>query len=223
MTLIQLSDLTKVHNPGQPIEVIALRQVNLIIERGEAVALVGRSGSGKSTLLHILGCMDRPTSGTYLLDGTEIPWTDDRALAALRSQRIGFVFQDFALVPGLKAWENVALPLVHRGTTFRQARYRALEALGQVGLSDRADHYVESLSGGQRQRVAIARALINYPDIILADEPTGALDRDTGDQVMDLLFHLLRKDTTIVVATHDASLAQRCHRVLTVQDGTIVE
>lgn len=222
MALLQISDFYKVHNPGLPNEFVALKKVNLTVERGESIALVGRSGSGKSSLLRILGCMDQPTSGTYIWDGAEMPWGNDQALAALRSKRIGFVFQDFALISGFRAWENAALPLVHQGMTFRRARHRALEALARVGISDRADQYVEFLSGGQRQPAAIARALMNHPDIILADEPTGALDQEAGERVMDLLFELLQHETTIVVATHDVSLAKRCDRIPTIQDGEIV-
>lgn len=222
MNLINMTSLGKVYHVGRSNAVVALEDVTLSIEVGESVAIIGKSGSGKSTLLNLLGCLDRPTTGQYQLGGEPIPWESDRLLARIRNQRIGFIFQEFALAPGLRAWENVALPLVHGGISFRKAHARAVESLSALGLAQQADQSVEELSGGQRQRVAIARALINKPDLILADEPTGALDQATGRQVMATLLELNRQGFTLVVVTHDPAVAALCDRTVEISDGRLV-
>jgi ABC-type lipoprotein export system ATPase subunit len=222
MALIEMRNLSKSYRMGRSNQVLALSDVNLTIERGETVSIVGKSGSGKSTLLNILGALDAPTSGTYRIDGRDIPWNSDRELARLRNRRIGFVFQEFALIPGQKAWENVALPLIHGGLSFRESKTKAVAALEELGLGEYVEHRVEELSGGQRQRVAIARAVVNNPDIILADEPTGALDQATGQQVMRSLLHLQTRGCTLVVVTHDMDIARSCGRVIEIVDGKVV-
>lgn len=222
MNLINITSLGKVYHVGRSNAVVALEDVNLSIEAGESVAIIGKSGSGKSTLLNLLGCLDRPTAGQYELGGEPVPWESDRLLANIRNRRIGFVFQEFALVPGLRAWENVALPLVHGGLSFHRARAKAVDALITLGLAQQVDQNVEELSGGQRQRVAIARALINKPDLILADEPTGALDQATGHQVMASLLELNRQGFTVVVVTHDPAVAALCDRTVEISDGRVV-
>lgn len=220
--LIALQDIRKTYVLGGE-TVHALNHVNLSIQTGEFVAIVGPSGSGKSTLMHILGLLDRPSAGTYLLAGKNVASLADGALAALRNQKIGFVFQQFNLLPRLTALDNVALPLVYRGIPRKKRRALALERLEQVGLVDRAFHRPNQLSGGQKQRVAIARALIGDPDLILADEPTGALDSRTGQDVLEL-FHILNKvGHTIVLITHDPGIAARANRRVHMLDGQLTE
>lgn len=217
---VELVDVTKVYGSGES-EVRALDGVSLRIDYGEHVAIVGPSGSGKSTLLNILGCLDSPTSGTYRLDGVDVQRMNDRRLARIRNERIGFVFQSFHLLPRASALRNVELPLVYAGVPARERRRRALEALERVGLADRVHHRPEELSGGQRQRVAIARALVTRPAVLLADEPTGNLDTKTGREILDLFDGLRGPERALVMVTHDSALARRALRVIAVRDGRI--
>lgn len=200
----------------------ALRDVSLEIAAGEFVSIIGPSGSGKSTLMNIIGALDRPTSGQVLLNGRDISTLDDNQLTDLRGRSIGFVFQQFQLLPTTSALDNVAAPLLYQGTSRRQARRRASVALDRLGLGDRLHHDRTQLSGGQQQRVAIARALVGEPSLILADEPTGALDTVSGQAVLDLLVELNEEGRTIVVITHDPDVAARAHRVIRVLDGRVV-
>lgn len=224
MTLIQLDEIRKVYSLGET-DVVALRGVSLNVERGEYVALMGPSGSGKSTLMNTLGCLDRPTSGSYLLDGEEVARMSRDTRARLRNRKFGFVFQNFNLLARTTALENVELPLLYeRGISARQRRRRAIEVLENVGLGDRMHHHPGQLSGGQQQRVAIARALVNQPAIIMADEPTGNLDSRTSREVIELL-HRLNEETqiTLVLVTHDQDIARHAKRILVLKDGEIVE
>nr|WP_314806308.1 ABC transporter ATP-binding protein [uncultured Selenomonas sp.] len=199
----------------------ALDGIDLDIRRGEFAALMGPSGSGKSTLMNILGCLDRPSAGSYLLDGAEVAGLDDDALAATRNKKIGFVFQNFNLLPRISALDNVALPLVYAGVGRRERTERAQEMLAAVGLSDRGAHLPNELSGGQRQRVAIARALVNDPHIIMADEPTGNLDTKSTQEIMDIFERMHEKGHTIILVTHEPEIALRASRQLLVRDGRI--
>lgn len=219
MSMIEMVGVSKTYEDGSGSRVDVLRDVSLNVARGERVAIVGKSGSGKSTLLHILGCLESPTSGSYRLGGQDIPWGSDRKLATLRNQQIGFVFQEFMLISGLKAWENVAIPALHGGMLPRAARRRAEELLDRLGLGPYAHRKVDALSGGQRQRVAIARALVNDPLLLLADEPTGALDWDTGRHVMETLLDLHDRQRTLVVVTHDPDIARMCDRSVEIHRG----
>ena len=220
--LLELRDIHKTFATGGG-AVRALRGLSLTVEAGEFVALVGPSGSGKSTLMHLIGLLDRPTSGTYLFEGDDVSRSSRSALAALRNRRIGFVFQGFHLLPRQTAWENVTLPLLYAGAPARERRRRALALLERVGLADRAHHRPNQLSGGQQQRVAIARALANEPRLLLADEPTGNLDSATGAEIL-AEFRRLHRDTaqTIVLVTHDAIVAESAQRVVALRDGLIV-
>lgn len=200
----------------------ALDGIDLDIRRGEFAALMGPSGSGKSTLMNILGCLDRPSAGSYLLDGAEVAGLDDDALAATRNKKIGFVFQNFNLLPRISALDNVALPLVYAGVGRRERTERAQEMLAAVGLSDRGAHLPNELSGGQRQRVAIARALVNDPHIIMADEPTGNLDTKSTQEIMDIFERMHEKGHTIILVTHEPEIALRASRQLLVRDGRIM-
>jgi ABC-type lipoprotein export system ATPase subunit len=221
--LIVVSDVAKVYELGS-VRVEALRGVSLAIRRGEYVALVGPSGSGKSTLMNTLGCLDRPTAGSYLLDGREVTRLSKDERAAVRNRHLGFVFQNFNLLPRTSALENVELPMVYaRGITARERRRRAREALESVGLADRLDHHPTQLSGGQQQRVAIARALVNGPSILMGDEPTGNLDSRTGRDVIDLFRRLNREQgLTVIIVTHDTGVAAAADRVVTLRDGLVV-
>jgi len=223
MALIELRDISKVYDLGE-VQVQALRQATLDIEQGEFVALLGPSGSGKSTLMNTLGCLDRPTSGSYRLAGQEIAHLSRDERAVIRNQRLGFVFQNFNLLNRTSALENVELPLLYtRGVSARERQDRAKELLNRVGLGDRLDHHSSQLSGGQQQRVAIARALVNRPAILMADEPTGNLDSRTSRDVM-ALFRQLNEDEkiTIVLVTHDLSVARNARRNVVLRDGEIV-
>ena len=220
LPLIVLRDVSKVYAAGQTVH--ALRGVNLEIAAGEFVAIMGASGSGKSTLMNILGCLDTPTSGSYLLDGVPVQDRDPDALAALRNRRMGFVFQQFNLMPRTSALENVELPLLYAGVRQPERSRRALAALQRVGLADRSSHSPAQLSGGQQQRVAIARALVNEPALILADEPTGALDSETSQEVMQLLDTLNRQGITVILVTHEADMAAWARRRLLFKDGRLV-
>jgi len=219
-TLIQLTDVSKTYKMGQ-VKVNALRGVSLRVGTGEMVAIMGPSGSGKSTLMNIIGCLDQPTSGSYLLEGTDIMGLGDDQLAKIRNREIGFVFQTFNLLPRTSALENVELPLIYTGTSNR--RKRALASLEAVGLADRARHQPSELSGGEQQRVAIARALVNEPSIILADEPTGNLDSRSGEEILAIFEALHReRGITLIVVTHDPQISARAGRIVQLFDGRIV-
>jgi len=220
--LIAMHDLHKDYRMGDT-TVKALRGVDLRIDRGEFIAVMGASGSGKSTLMNIIGCLDVPTSGTYLFDGEEAGTLDANRLAALRNRKMGFVFQAFNLLPRTTALENVELPLLYdRAVSAAQCRTRSLEALGTVGLDDRALHFPSQLSGGQQQRVAIARAIVNDPVLLLADEPTGNLDSSMSVEIMGVFQQLNRKGITIVMVTHEADIAQFAGRTITFRDGKVL-
>jgi putative ABC transport system ATP-binding protein len=218
--VLELHDVTKTYGSEPP--VLALRGVSLTVSQGELVAIVGPSGSGKTTLLHIIGTLDRPSSGTVRIDGIDVAGLDDRQLAALRARSIGFVFQQFFLAEHQTALENVADGLLYAGAQVHQRRQRAADALAAVGLAHRQHARPTTMSGGERQRVAIARALVGAPAILLADEPTGNLDSHTGEQILELLEELNSQGATIIVITHDHDLAARLHRQVHVRDGRIV-
>ncbi len=221
--LLRLVDIRRSYSVG-PVMVDVLQGVNLDVLQGDLAAIMGPSGSGKSTLMNIIGLLDRPTDGKYILKGREIEAMGDDDLAALRNAAIGFVFQSFHLLPRMNAWRNVGLPLIYRGVDRKEVRRRAHEVLERVGLGPRAEHRPDELSGGQRQRVAIARALVGGPEILLADEPTGALDAETGQEIMKLLTELnADQGTTIVVITHDPAIAAQCRRQLRLHDGEVRE
>jgi putative ABC transport system ATP-binding protein len=220
--VIDISNMYKIYKMGEN-EVAALNNINLHIDAHEFVSIVGPSGSGKSTLMNMLGCLDVPTSGTYILDGQEVSKLNDDRLAEIRNNKIGFIFQRFNLLQKLSALENVELPLIYQGVGSREARERAIESLENVGLKDRMHHKPNELSGGQQQRVAIARALVTNPPVILADEPTGALDSKTGKEVMGILKNLHSKGNTIILITHDNSLAVQAKRMIRISDGQITE
>ena len=224
--VVRMRDIRKTYHSGSKariVEVHALRGVSLDIESGEYVAIMGPSGSGKSTLMHVIGMLDSPSEGSYLLSGEEVSRLDESQLARVRNRRIGFVFQAFFLLPRLTALHNVALPLVYRGVNPAERTRRAVAALESVGLGDRMDHYPAELSGGQKQRVAIARALVQEPDILLADEPTGALDSKSTEDILDLFGNLNRQGKTIIVVTHEADVGARAGRTIRLRDGLIVE
>ncbi len=221
MSLIEIKDMYKIYNPGEN-EVRAIDGVNLTIEHGEFVAIIGQSGSGKSTLMNMLGLLDVPTSGTYLLDNQDVDGLSDDELSEIRNKEIGFIFQGFNLVTSLTAVENVELPLVYRGMKKEERRKLAVDALNRVGLSHRLDHLPKQMSGGQQQRVAIARAVAARPPIILADEPTGNLDSHSGIEVMKILHELHEEGRTVILITHDNDIANEAQRVIRIQDGQIV-
>jgi putative ABC transport system ATP-binding protein len=218
--VIVLDEVTKTYRTG-PVSVDALRGVSLRIGDGEMAAIVGPSGSGKSTLMHIIGCLDVPSAGSYRLAGHDVGALDERRLAEVRNRRIGFVFQQFNLLASLPAWRNVELPLVYTGLDRHERRERALHALDQVGLADRARHRPGELSGGQQQRVAIARALVTQPALILADEPTGNLDSTSTAEVLGLLGDLHRAGRTVVLITHERDVAETAGRTITIRDGAV--
>lgn len=218
--LITIKEIGRKYVIGSEV-IHALKSVSLDINKGEFVALMGPSGSGKSTLMNILGCLDTPSSGTYILNGTDVSHMTDDALAEVRNQEIGFVFQTFNLLPRSTSLDNVALPLIYAGNSKKDRDARAAKALENVGLGNRMDHKPNELSGGQRQRVAVARALINDPSIILADEPTGNLDTKTSIEIMGLLEEIHSKGNTIILVTHEEDIAQHAHRIVRMRDGLI--
>jgi putative ABC transport system ATP-binding protein len=222
MALIEARALTKTYAMGGQ-TVHALRGISLDIAEGDFVAIMGASGSGKSTLMNILGCLDQPSTGTYVLAGEEVESLSQDALASIRNRRIGFVFQQFNLLPRTSALENVELPMVYAGVKAAERRKAAEAALQRVGLSERGEHTPSELSGGQQQRVAIARALVNQPQLILADEPTGALDSQTSEDIMHLLTELNRQGMTVVVVTHESDIAAWARRKLVFKDGLMLE
>ncbi|MFL6200092.1 MAG: ABC transporter ATP-binding protein [Thermoanaerobaculia bacterium] len=220
--IIELAAVRKTYRTGA-IEFEALRGVDITIGAGEYVAVVGPSGSGKSTLMHLLGCLDVPTEGSYHLAGEDVSTMSEAQLAHVRNRRVGFVFQQFHLLPSLSAWRNVELPLAYAGLSRHERRERSVEALTRVGLSDRLDHRPGELSGGQQQRVAIARALVGDPALILADEPTGNLDSTMAREIMDILEEINGRGTTLIVVTHNPEHAARAHRQLHIADGRMVD
>ena len=220
--LIEIKDMHKIYNPGEN-EVRALDGIDLDIEKGDLVAIVGHSGSGKSTLMNMLGCLDTPTSGKYVLDGQDVASMTDNQLADVRNKEIGFIFQGFNLISNLDAVGNVELPLVYRGVSKNERKQLAMEALKSVGLEDRMKHKPNEMSGGQQQRVAVARAVAAKPPIILADEPTGNLDTKSTQEIMEILKELHRSGRTVIIITHDEEIASQAHRVIRILDGRIEE
>lgn len=221
--VVRLENITKVYQaPGSDVAVEALRGVSLRIRPGEYVAIIGPSGSGKTTLMNILGCLDRPTAGTYWLDGRDVSQLDDDELSDVRGKRIGFVFQSFNLIGAQTVLQNLETPLFYQGVSAAERRRRALEMAARVGLADRIGHRPHELSGGQQQRVAIGRALMNNPALLLADEPTGNLDSATGQRILAMLDELNAAGRTVVLVTHDPNVARRCQRIVEMRDGQIL-
>jgi putative ABC transport system ATP-binding protein len=222
MSLIQLRNICKYYSMGDQ-TVKALDQIDLSINKNEYIAFIGSSGSGKSTMMNILGCLDKPTSGNYLLNDKDVSQLTQDQLADIRNIEIGFIFQSFNLLPRASALHNVMLPLVYKGISLKKRKQLATDALAKVNLSDRADHIPSQLSGGQRQRVAIARALVTNPSILLADEPTGNLDSETTTDIMRLFDQLHNEGQTIIMVTHEDDIAAHCHRVVRLNDGKVLE
>ena len=220
--LIDIKNIYKIYNEGKESEVRALNGVSLAIDRGEFVAIIGASGSGKSTLMNILGCLDIPTYGDYTLDGIDITQCSDKQLAHIRNKEIGFIFQGYNLIPALTAYENVELPLIYQGLSMGLREDRVMDALERVSMADRWKHKPAEMSGGQQQRVAIARAIATHPPIIMADEPTGALDSKTGKHVLEILHALNAEGSTIILITHDNNIAATAKRIVRISDGQIV-
>ena len=221
--LIELRDVYKIYGEGLESEVRALDGVSLDIEKGEFVAGVGQSGSGKSTMMNVLGCLDIPTRGTYRLDGVDVRELSDKELSRIRNKQIGFIFQQYNLIQNLTVLENVELPLIYQGIDPIDRRELAIQALDRVGLADRAQHKPTQMSGGQQQRVAIARAISTHPPIIMADEPTGALDSRTGHEVLGFLQQLNKEGSTVILITHDNGIAATARRIVRIADGKIIE
>ena len=221
--LIDIENVYKIYNEGTEAEVRALDGVNLAIDRGEFVAVVGQSGSGKSTLMNILGCLDIPTRGTYRIDGQDVRELDDAQLSHIRNKQVGFIFQGYNLIPSLTAYENVELPLIYQNVSAFKRRDLVMDAMERVGVAERYRHHPSEMSGGQQQRVAIARAIATRPPIIMADEPTGALDSHTGKEVLHFLQELNKEGSTIILITHDNSIAATARRVVRISDGKIIE
>lgn len=220
--LIDIQEMCKIYNPGEN-EVRALDHVNLKIDKNEFVAIIGQSGSGKSTLMNMLGCLDVPTSGTYILNGQDVSGLTDNELSDIRNREIGFIFQGFNLIAGLTALENVELPLIYRGVGRKERLHLAEIALEKVGLKTRMDHKPSEMSGGQQQRVAIARAIAQAPPVILADEPTGNLDSGSTKEIMEILKGLHAEGRTVILITHDNEIAARARRIIRIMDGKIVD
>ena len=222
MDLIKLRNLSKTYQIGHN-EIEALKKVNLLIQNGEFVAIMGPSGSGKSTLMNLLGCLDKPSSGEYTLDDNIINKLDSNKLAEIRNRKIGFVFQNFNLLARTTAMENVEIPLIYSGISYKERQEKAIKKLNLVGLEDRIHHKPNQLSGGQQQRVAIARALVNEPVVVLADEPTGALDSKTGEEIMSIFHKLNKSGITIILVTHEIDIASHAKRIITFKDGIIIK
>ena len=220
--LIDIENVYKIYNEGTEAEVRALNGVSLSIDRGEFVAVVGQSGSGKSTLMNILGCLDIPTRGTYRIDGQDVRELDDAQLSHIRNKQVGFIFQGYNLIPSLTAYENVELPLIYQNVSAFKRRDLVMDAMERVGVAERYRHHPSEMSGGQQQRVAIARAIATRPPIIMADEPTGALDSKTGRHVLEILRELYREGTTILLITHDDGIAATARREVRLSDGKII-
>lgn len=220
--MIKVTNLTKTYDLGK-ISVTALKQIELYVKKGSFVSVMGPSGSGKSTFMNILGCLDRPTQGEYMLDGIEVSKLNDLELAGIRNKKIGFVFQTFNLLPRLSVLRNVELPMIYAGVKANKRKELAMEALTKVGLADRVLHRPNEISGGQKQRVAIARALVNNPAILLADEPTGNLDTRSGEEIMGIFQGLNKEGVTIVLVTHEAEIAEHSQRIVRFRDGYVVE
>jgi putative ABC transport system ATP-binding protein len=219
--MISLTNITKTYRMGE-VDFTVLAGISLAVQSGELIAIMGPSGSGKSTLMNIIGCLDRPTSGTYHFENREISTLTDDELASVRNVKIGFVFQTFNLLPRFSALKNVEVPLIYSGVPARSRRERAAPLLERVGLADRMQHRPTELSGGQQQRVAIARALVNNPPLLLADEPTGNLDSRSGEEILNILTGLNRQGVTIIIVTHDKDVAARCKRIINLKDGRII-
>lgn len=218
--LVEIQDISKIYNPGEN-EVRALDHISLTIQKGEFVAIIGQSGSGKSTLMNMIGCLDVPTEGTYILNGQNVSKLSDNELSDIRNQEIGFIFQGFNLIANLTAQENVELPLIYRGVPKKERHELSVAALKKVGLAHRMDHRPSEMSGGQQQRVAIARAIAQAPPVILADEPTGNLDSASSMEILDILKQLHAKNRTVILITHDNDIAKQAKRVIRIKDGKI--
>ena len=223
MSILKLKNIGKIYNKGKQNACVALKGVDLSIERGDLIAIIGESGSGKSTLMHILGCLDEPTSGELLFDGKRVNFKSTRKLADYRNKKIGFVLQDFGLILNETALENVCVPLLFSKTPLSKMKIRARSSLTLMGIGKLSGKRANQLSGGQKQRVAIARALVNDPEIILADEPTGALDSKTSAEIVDVLLELNAKGKTVIIVTHDPKIVRLCRRIVTISDGCLSE